>query len=61
MTAREVKLWKFACPALAAAAFAVDAFLFWWLQAWEYAPSDRKGAILFDVLAAGLFLFRFGS
>jgi hypothetical protein len=61
MTAREVKLWKMACPALAVAAFAADALLMWWLQAWEYAPSDRKGKMLFDVLAAGLFLFSLGT
>jgi hypothetical protein len=66
MTARRVLLWKITCGALAAAAFAASALVFWWLETWNSSASGRWYDTLFEVLflggltALGVYVFLWG-
>jgi len=53
MTARRVLLWKITFGALAAAAFAASALLFWWLETRKSSASGRQYETLFEVLFFG--------
>ena len=66
MTAQRLLLWKIICIALAAAAFAAGALVFWWLEGWNVSASGRQYDTLFEVLflgglaALGVFVFLWG-
>ena len=67
MTAQRLLLWKIICIALAAAAFAAGALVYWWLEAWNFSASGRQYDALFEVLffwggltALGVFVFLWG-
>lgn len=66
MTAQRLLLWKIICIALAAAAFAAGALVFWWLETWNSSASGRWYETLFEVLflgaftALGVFVFLWG-